>query len=130
MYEYKAKVTRVIDGDTFEALVDLGFYIFTEITLRLVEVNTPETWRPINEAENYHGELATKFVSDLILDKEIIIKTTGQGIYNRWNSKVYVDDKNIGDLIESHNLVRLEDSYYKDLEEDDYKEKIDEHVKL
>jgi endonuclease YncB( thermonuclease family) len=34
MYDYKSKVTRVIDGDTIEALVDLGFDTWKQVTIR------------------------------------------------------------------------------------------------
>ncbi len=40
---YKAKVLRVVDGDTIDALVDVGFNIHHKIRIRLYGVNTPET---------------------------------------------------------------------------------------
>jgi len=42
MYEYKANILRVVDGDTVDANVDLGFGVFTVIRLRLMEINTEE----------------------------------------------------------------------------------------
>ena len=42
MYEYRAKIVRVTDGDTVEAEVDLGFHISSRMTLRLFGINTPE----------------------------------------------------------------------------------------
>lgn len=130
MYKYNALITRVIDGDTFEATVDLGFYVFVKLTLRLQEINTPETWRPETEAERYHGELATKFVSDLILNKNVIIESTGLGIYGRWNAIVYLqDNQKLSNLLESSNLSKLDNDFYKDIG-DDYEEKINDYVQI
>ena len=43
MYTYEAQVTRVVDGDTIDALVDLGFDIHKSIRIRLVGMNAPES---------------------------------------------------------------------------------------
>jgi len=43
MFEYKAEVVRVIDGDTLVVKIDLGFHTFVEQTLRLYGINAPET---------------------------------------------------------------------------------------
>ena len=43
MYTYQAQVTRVVDGDTIDALVDLGFDIQKSIRIRLVGMNAPES---------------------------------------------------------------------------------------
>ena len=45
MYEYRAKVDRVVDGDTVDFIVDLGFKISFKIRTRLAGVNTPERGR-------------------------------------------------------------------------------------
>jgi endonuclease YncB( thermonuclease family) len=46
MYEYMAKVTRVIDGDTIEVEIDLGFKIKHTTILRLSGINAPELRTP------------------------------------------------------------------------------------
>jgi len=43
MYIYNAKCLRVVDGDTLDAQVDLGFDTFKKIRIRLVGINTPES---------------------------------------------------------------------------------------
>lgn len=42
MYEYSARLKRVIDADTLEMTLDLGFKTFLDCTLRLAMVNGPE----------------------------------------------------------------------------------------
>lgn len=41
-YEYDAEVLKVVDGDTVDLRVDLGFSIFTEMRVRLYGINAPE----------------------------------------------------------------------------------------
>ena len=43
MYQYRATITAVYDGDTCTAIVDLGLHVRVEATLRLHGINTPET---------------------------------------------------------------------------------------
>ncbi len=42
MYNYNAKITNVVDGDTFDFEIDLGFGITYKNRLRLYGVDTPE----------------------------------------------------------------------------------------
>ena len=42
-YVYAAKLERVVDGDTYELMVDLGCSVWHKLTVRLLGVNTPET---------------------------------------------------------------------------------------
>ena len=42
LYHYNAEVTRVVDGDTVDALVDLGFNTYSKQRIRLYGINTPE----------------------------------------------------------------------------------------
>ena len=41
MYEYKAKLIRVIDGDTIDALIDLGFDVWVKKRIRLYGIDAP-----------------------------------------------------------------------------------------
>ena len=43
MYEYNAKCVRVVDGDTADFLVDLGFDTWKKVRVRFAGINTPET---------------------------------------------------------------------------------------
>lgn len=42
MWEYKGKVERVIDGDTLEILIDLGFHVYTNQHIRVLNLSCPE----------------------------------------------------------------------------------------
>ena len=43
MYEYSCKVERVVDGDTIDAVLDLGFDILYRARIRLYGIDTPES---------------------------------------------------------------------------------------
>lgn len=43
MYVYRMTVDRVVDGDTIDATVDLGFSVFVKERIRLLGINAPET---------------------------------------------------------------------------------------
>ena len=62
MYEYRARIVRVIDGDTVEAEVDLGFHISSRMMLRLFGINTPE----IKGDSRLHGLAARDYLIQLI----------------------------------------------------------------
>jgi len=108
MHEYKAKVLRVIDGDTYEVLIDLGLHSFRREKIRLRDVDTPETWRrKEGTPEREHGEQATAFVRDLIDGKTIIIKTAKAAIYGRWEADVCLEDgRDLGKLLIEAGLVK------------------------
>lgn len=58
---YGAKIEQVIDGDTIDLVVDLGFNIHHKIRVRLHGVDTPES-RTVNKAEKEAGLRAKEFV--------------------------------------------------------------------
>jgi endonuclease YncB( thermonuclease family) len=93
LYQYKGKVTRVVDADTVDAALDLGFGIIMHQRFRLDGYDAPETWRPRNELEREHGEKATKRAVELLLDKDIIIRTSKvPGIYGRYGAVIWLPD--------------------------------------
>lgn len=91
MYTYNYKVTRVIDGDTIEGTVDLGFDVSVKLRIRLADVDTPEIFRPKSEAERALGLKATKFVEEQVLNKYVILKTIKdkKGKYGRYIGYIY-----------------------------------------
>lgn len=110
MYQYKAIVTRVVDGDTFDADVDLGFSIIVRHRFRLDGIDTPETWRPKTEAERAHGEQATEMVKSLIENKEVLIQSFYLGIYGRYDAKVTLSDgQDLATVLINEGMEKLAD---------------------
>ena len=96
MYEYKAIVTAVYDGDTVTADIDLGFEVWLHgQKLRLLKINTPEV-RGKTRAE---GLIARDALRNRILGKEIIVKSDRRGKYGRWLVEIIIDNENINDWL-------------------------------
>lgn len=89
LYTYKAKVTRVIDGDTFVCDLDLGFNMWIKgLKIRLLNYNAPET----RGKEKLLGVMAKAILKDLINNKEIIIRTTKSDAFGRYLGEVWLQD--------------------------------------
>ena len=92
---YRAKVDRVVDGDTVDLLVDLGFDIVHKIRVRLHGVNTPES-RTRDLEEKELGIAAKNYVYDWVTSQDYVyVKTLkdGGGKYGRILGYIYTDEK-------------------------------------
>jgi len=80
MYEYHAMILRVVDGDTVDLSIDLGFGIFKRERVRLVRINAPELNTPAGK------ESATFLRNRLSLTDDVVIKTEKNTFdkYGRW----------------------------------------------
>lgn len=76
MYEYFVReVKNVVDGDTIDVVIDLGFSILFESRVRLAGIDTPES-RTTDKREKALGLEAKKFLAEKIkAAKNIVIKT-------------------------------------------------------
>tara|TARA_R110000824_G_scaffold381504_1_gene574264 strand:+ start:7234 stop:7602 length:369 start_codon:yes stop_codon:yes gene_type:complete len=83
MYEYEIKVLRVVDGDTVDAQVDLGFRVHHNIRIRLYGINTPEV-RTRDAEEKVRGKAASARLQELLDGADrIILKSHGVGKFGR-----------------------------------------------
>ena len=85
-------VTNIVDGDRFDATVDLGYNMHTRQRFRLHDIDCPESYRPRNEAERIHGNAAKTFVTSKILNQRVTIKSYYFGIYNRMSCDVFYEE--------------------------------------
>ena len=90
IYTFKAYIEKIVDGDTFWAVVDCGFYTCVRQKLRLRGIDVPE----INTHE---GKKAKSFVSRKLKDCPfVVIKTHKSDKYDRYLSDIFylpgVDD--------------------------------------
>lgn len=97
MFEYKAKVIRVVDGDTLELELDLGFDTFRKEKVRLARVDTPEVYGVKKESAEYQkGQLASQFTKEWIekTNGEIVVKTEKDktGKYGRYIVEVFASE--------------------------------------
>jgi len=120
MYEYGCKVTRVVDGDTIDVDLDLGFDIIYKCRVRLYGIDTPES-RTRNKDEKVRGKLAAKFLQNAISNGENVILQTqlkdSKGKFGRVLASVLVDGININQqMVTNHLAVRYEGQSKKDIQ--------------
>ena len=91
MYEYKIKLDRVIDGDTVDAYIDLGFDVSVKKRIRFMGINTPES-RTRDLEEKAKGLAAKERVKELLEGCENIKLTShGVGKYGRCLGELFID---------------------------------------
>ena len=91
MYKYKAKVIKVVDGDTLDAMIDLGFDTWVKKRIRLADIDAYEA-RTRDKEEKKKG-LAAKARVEEVLDRsnnEITLISLGVGKYGRCIGEVQV----------------------------------------
>ena len=96
-YIYRAKLERVVDGDTVDALIDVGFDIWIKKRIRFMGLDTWEC-RTRNLEEKKKGLAAkarTKELLESISSKPgfFRIKSHGVGKYGRVLAEIYIQDK-------------------------------------
>ncbi len=109
MYQYKAKLIKIVDGDTIDAAVDVGFGITVSQRFRIDDFDAPETFRPTCDAERLHGLKAKERITELLsCDYFIIESSKVPGIYGRYGAKITLPDGRIlKDVMISEGLTKL-----------------------
>jgi micrococcal nuclease len=93
MYEYKCKVKRVVDGDTMDVILDLGFDVHHAVRVRLAGIDTPES-RTRDKDEKARGKLSKAFLKESIKGKKIVLKTKikdAKGKFGRVIAEVWAE---------------------------------------
>tara|TARA_B110000977_G_scaffold10307_1_gene13416 strand:+ start:412 stop:789 length:378 start_codon:yes stop_codon:yes gene_type:complete len=92
MYEYNAKCVRVVDGDTADFLVDLGFDTWKKVRVRFAGINTPET-RTRDKEEKERGLKAKARVQSIMdmNENKVRLEVHGMGKYGRALADILVE---------------------------------------
>jgi len=92
MYEYKALVERVVDGDTIDVIIDLGFKTWKKVRVRMEGINTPES-RTRDLEEKKRGLAAKDRLVEILKynNNECTLKVSGVGKFGRAIASVYVN---------------------------------------
>jgi micrococcal nuclease len=100
MYVYNAKCTRVVDGDTIDAQIDLGFDVHKKIRIRMVGINTPES-RTRDLEEKKRGLAAKYRVQELLESQEnkFILHSQGVGKYGRCLGVIFLGESKLQDIL-------------------------------
>ena len=89
MFEYKVDhVVRVIDGDTLIVVLDLGFTVKLQQTVRLLGIDCPERF-------SNAGRESSRAIIDIISDQELVMKShksgeDSRGSFGRYLAEVYI----------------------------------------
>ena len=72
MYEYRAKINRVVDGDTVDVDIELGFgVVLADERVRIMGIDTPES-RTSDKVEKVFGKAAKAKLQELLGEKAIL----------------------------------------------------------
>ena len=97
MYTYKAKLDRVVDGDTVDAYIDLGFDISVHKRIRLAGIDSPES-RTRDLEEKARGLASKDRLIDLLKDGKFILESKEVGKYGRVLGTLFVEETNDDNL--------------------------------
>jgi len=104
LWWYPARVLNVVDGDTLDLMVDLGFQSYTKIRVRLYGIDTPEVYGVKKDSDEYAaGVKASEFARTWVVQQEglvhirthdgKVIGSKAQGKYGRWIVEVFPADE-------------------------------------
>lgn len=100
-----AVITHVIDGDTFEADVTLGYGVTVNLRFRIFGINTPEVFG----AEKEKGIVSKEFIVKQFLNKPVTIVNKGLDSFRRNLADVYFNSNgvqaNLGELLCTQGLA-------------------------
>ena len=95
MFTYKVKeVTKIVDGDTVDVIIDLGFGLTKKERVRVAGIDAPET-RTRDLSEKALGLEAKEFIREKLDTDNIIIRTEKEGKYGRILGWLYTDEYSI-----------------------------------
>ena len=101
-YQFPVTITRIVDGDTVDARIDMGFKIVYEERIRLLGLDTPESFTS-NKKEKVLGLAAKYRIKELIAEanvlpkkrgkKDVVLKTSkhGKGKFGRILGEIWIN---------------------------------------
>ena len=122
MYEYKCKLVKVVDGDTIDIDIDLGFGVWLQNQrIRMYGIDTPES-RTSDDIEKVYGNAAKLFLVKWTNSGDLTLKTfkDGKGKYGRILGEIwYAGKHNINQLlVDNHHAVRYHGQSKDDIAEE------------
>ncbi len=90
MYRYKVEVTRIVDGDTVDVDVDLGFgMVYKKQRVRMMGIDTPES-RTRNLEEKYYGKASKANLIKILDGKDIQMVSHDKGKFGRILGELFI----------------------------------------
>jgi micrococcal nuclease len=113
MYEYRCKIIKVVDGDTIDVDIDLGFGVWlNKQRIRLNNIDAPEV-RTTDKTEKFFGNLAKDRVKNLLpVGSYHVLRTTlddnGQdatGKYGRILGEIVMGETTLNEMLVDEKLA-------------------------
>jgi micrococcal nuclease len=100
MYTYFTKIEKVVDGDTVDVFIDLGFKVWRSERIRLVGVDTAEKNTP-------YGKATKEYLTQLLAGKIVKLEVFKPDKYGRYLGKIYIDSEiSINDQMVSTGMAK------------------------
>ena len=120
-YSYRVKsIKKIIDGDTFDCIMDLGFDVLLEARVRMMGIDTPES-RTRDLEEKKFGLLAKEYLTEKLDTEDIIVTTevdNEKGKFGRILGWVWCNGVNINNqMIDEHMAVAYHGQSKDDIEQ-------------
>ena len=114
-YIYRGKLERVVDGDTIDALIDVGFDIWVKKRIRYKGIDTWES-RTRDLAEKAKGLEAKARNKELLMEVSskagyFRLKSFGVGKYGRVLGEIYIQDSNKNTICINNQLINEGHAY-------------------
>ena len=115
-YIYRGKLERVVDGDTIDALIDVGFDIWVKKRIRYKGIDTWESrTRDLEEkAKGLEAKARNKELLEVVSDKPgyFLLKSFGVGKYGRVLGEIYIRDAQGTEMMINNTLVSEGHGYF------------------
>lgn len=92
-FTYKGKVAKIVDADTVDVIIDLGFEVYKKVRCRLIGINAPEL-------NTDAGKVAKDFlISVLPINDPVIVVSKDYDKYGRSVAEIYHNEVNINKML-------------------------------
>lgn len=105
-YIFTARIDKIVDGDTIDATVDLGFHVQKKQRFRLARINTPEMNDP-DEGTRQRAAAAREYLVSTVLGKLVKVESYKTDRYGRYIAEVTLAVTPQTSLNISSELIRL-----------------------
>jgi endonuclease YncB( thermonuclease family) len=92
-YNYGVKIDRIVDGDTIDVMIDLGFNTHIKRRIRMYGINAPES-RTRDLEEKARGLASKERLTEIVDNDDIIMKSHGKGKYGRVLGELFIKKEN------------------------------------
>ena len=108
MYRYNVTVTRVVDGDTVDVDIDLGFGMtYKKQRVRMMGIDTPES-RTRDLEEKFYGKQSKYFLEGLLKDKKVQLLSHDKGKFGRILGELFIEKNEVSinqQMIDNYHAV-------------------------